>query len=177
MSHYSKRSFLHNQLQEIENLQSLAGDHPVMAPSLEARRRSVEQELKSLPAIVKEPRTVLFFSGNPVVGSQGIDASFASDVINPFLEMVKTEYSMARHGAVGSRGPRRGEAEAKLLLSGLPRGSFGLELSRPPTDELLTSFKGLILLNLLIKRLRSSRRITLTTLAPFTQRSRLFRVS
>jgi hypothetical protein len=137
MSHQSNRSFLHNQLQDIQNLQQLAGDHPVMGPSLQARRHEVEDALKALPAVVKEPRVVLFFSGRPVAGAQGIDASFATGVINQFLEMVKTEYSVLRHGTVGSRGPRRGEAEAKLLLSGLPRGSFGLELSRPPTDELL----------------------------------------
>jgi hypothetical protein len=137
MSHQSNRSFLHNQLLDIQNLQDLAGEHPVMGPSLRARRLEVQNALESLPAVVKEPRVVLFFSGKPVAGSIGIDANFATGILNPFLEMVKTEFSSVRHGTVGSRGPRRGEAEAKLLLSGLPRGSFGIELSRPPTDELL----------------------------------------
>ncbi|MDA0841996.1 MAG: hypothetical protein O2857_29900, partial [Planctomycetota bacterium] len=46
-------------------------------------------------------------------------------------------YVATKHGEVGARGRRRDESEAKLLLTGLPRGSFGLELSQPfPSDRL-----------------------------------------
>lgn len=38
-------------------------------------------------------------------------------------------YADKWHGSVGRRGPRMGEEQSRLLLTGLPRGSFGLELS------------------------------------------------
>jgi hypothetical protein len=53
--------------------------------------------------------------------------------------MVKTQYAAVKHGRVGSRGVRRGESEARLLLTGLPRGSFGLELSQPDSEDFLAA--------------------------------------
>jgi len=46
------------------------------------------------------------------------------------------DYADRWHGVVGSRGRRPGEAQSRLLLTGLPRGSFGLELTRADNDEL-----------------------------------------
>jgi hypothetical protein len=53
--------------------------------------------------------------------------------------MVKSQYSAVKHGGVGSRGVRRGESEARLLLTGTPRGSFGLELSQPDAEDFLAA--------------------------------------
>lgn len=66
----------------------------------------------------------------------GIDASFAGRVLEPFQSMVMADYADRWHGVVGSRGRRHGEAQSRLLLTGLPRGSFGLELARADNDEL-----------------------------------------
>ena len=66
----------------------------------------------------------------------GIDASFAGRVLEPFQSMVMADYADRWHGVVGSRGKRAGEGESRLLLTGLPRGSFGLELTRADNDEL-----------------------------------------
>jgi hypothetical protein len=136
MSTLTQRSFLQGQILEMDRLLKLAGNHPLMAPSLRQRKQELEQELRTLPQAGKQPRTVLFFTGQPVVGSRGIDAEFAARVLEPFLEMVKTQYVATKHGNVGARGPRRDEGEAKLLLTGLPRGSFGLELSQPEPHDL-----------------------------------------
>jgi hypothetical protein len=50
--------------------------------------------------------------------------------------MVMSEHAHRWHGTVGSRGRRVGEQESRLLLTGLPRGSFGLELTKAQDDEL-----------------------------------------
>ena len=50
--------------------------------------------------------------------------------------MVMADYADRWHGVVGSRGCRTGESESRLLLTGLPRGSFGLELTRADSDGL-----------------------------------------
>ena len=73
------------------------------------------------------------------LGTRGIDAQFASNVIDHFLQMVKSQYSAVKHGDVGARGVRRGESEARLLLTGTPRGSFGLELSQPNPEDFIAA--------------------------------------
>lgn len=136
MTNREHRRFLKRQIAESERLKELAGNHPLMAPLLSQRENELREQLAKTRPGGREPRTVLFFTGAPVFGSRGIDAQFASTVLVPFLEMVKSEYSAEKHGAVGERGPRKGEDEARLLLTGLPRGSFGLELSQPESEDL-----------------------------------------
>ena len=139
MSLREKREFLQSQIIETERLLELAGQHPLMSPALKQRRADFETALKALPPPARQPRTVLFFAGGPVLGTRGIDAQFAANVLDPFLQMVKSQYAASKHGAVGARGVRRGESEARLLLTGLPRGSFGLELSQPDSEDFLAA--------------------------------------
>lgn len=136
MTNREHRRFLKRQIAESERLGTLAQSHPLMGPLLKQREAEYREELAKLPPGGREPRTVLFFTGTPVHGSQGIDAQFASTVLLPFLEMVKSEYSAEKHGRVGERGPRKDEDEARLLLTGLPRGSFGLELAQTESEDL-----------------------------------------
>lgn len=135
----SPKSFLRTQVLEMDRLAELSADDPLMSFALQKRRESLEAAMLAAPAQPAKPRTVLFFAGAPVLGSRGIDAKFAADVLGPFQEMVKTQYSAQKHGRVGSRGPRKDEGEARLLLTGLPRGSFGLELSQPQAEDFISA--------------------------------------
>lgn len=137
MSIRSQREFLKAQIVETDRLLESVRDHPLMPIGLRQRKEGLEEKLKSLPASSREPRTVLFFTGEPVIGSFGIDAHFAGRVLAPFQSMVMSDYAHRWHGTLGRRGRRSGEHASRLLLSGLPRGSFGLELSRADTDEFL----------------------------------------
>jgi hypothetical protein len=140
MSLRERREFIQAQILETDRLIQLTGDHPLMAPALAQRKAEFENELKELPPPSKQPpRTVLFFAGGPVLGTRGIDAQFASSIINHFVQMVKSQYAAVKHGGVGTRGIRRGEAEAGLMLTGTPRGSFGLELSQPACEDWVAS--------------------------------------
>jgi hypothetical protein len=136
MTTRAQREFLKVQLVETQHLLESVGDHPVMSVAFAEREKELREQIAALPFGDKEARTVLFFSGEPVKGSLGIDAIFAGRVLEPFQNMVMADYADRWHGIVGSRGPRAGEAQSRLLLSGLPRGSFGLELTRAESDEL-----------------------------------------
>ncbi len=136
MTTRSQREFLKVQLLETRRLKELAGDHPLMSVAFAEKEEELTGKLAALPLGTKEARTVLFFSGEPVRGSLGIDASFAGRVLEPFQSMVMADYADRWHGTVGSRGRRHGEAESRLLLTGLPRGSVGLELTRAENDDL-----------------------------------------
>jgi hypothetical protein len=136
MTTRAQREFLRVQLLDTQRLRREAGDHPLMSVALAERERELLDKIAALPLGNKEARTVLFFSGEPVQGSVGIDASFAGRVLEPFQSMVMADYADRWHGVVGSRGRRSGEADSRLLLTALPRGSFGLELTRADNDEL-----------------------------------------
>jgi hypothetical protein len=136
MSIRSQREFLKVQLLETKRLLELVGDHPVMSVAYAEREAELEEQIAALPLGSREARTVLLFSGEPVQGSQGIDASFAGRVLEPFQSTVMADYADRWHGTVGSRGRRIGEGESRLLLTALPRGSFGLELAKADDDEL-----------------------------------------
>ena len=109
------RQFLQRELVEMDHLIALSAGDPVMALALKNRRASLESEIQHAPPNPPKPRTMLFFAGPPVLGSQGIDAEFAASALGPFLKMVKTQYSAQKHGKVGTRSPRKDESEAKLL--------------------------------------------------------------
>lgn len=136
MTTRSQREFLKVQLLETQRLREMAGVHPVMSVAFAEREQEIREKLQALPLGNKEARTILFFSGEPVQGSMGIDAAFAGRVLEPFQSMVMADYADRWHGVVGSRGRRPGETQSRLLLTGLPRGSFGLELTRAENDEL-----------------------------------------
>lgn len=136
MTTRSQREFLKVQILETQRLRALVGEHPLMSIGYVERIKDLEEQIAALPVGHKEARAVLLFSGEPVQGSFGIDASFAGRVLDPFQSMVMTDYADRWHGVVGSRGRRPGEANSRLLLTALPRGSFGLELARAESDEL-----------------------------------------
>ncbi len=132
----SQRDALKVQLIDTRRMKEMAAGHPLMAPAFEEREKELQAQIDALPLGEKEARAILFFSGEPVQGSMGIDVTFASGVLDPFQSMVMADYADRWHGVVGTRGPRVGEANSRLLLTALPRGSFGLELTRAESDEL-----------------------------------------
>lgn len=136
MTSRSLREKLKAQLADTRRMRELAGDHPLMGGAFAERERELEARIEAIPLGAKEARTVLFFSGEPVQGSEGIDASFAGRVLEPFQSMVMADYAERYHGVVGTRGRRAGEADSRLLLTALPRGSFGLELTKAENDEI-----------------------------------------
>lgn len=136
MTTRSQRDALKVQLIDTRRMKEMAAGHPLMAPAFEEREKDLQAQIDALPLGDKEARAILFFSGEPVQGSMGIDASFASGVLDPFQSMVMADYADRWHGVVGTRGPRVGQANSRLLLTALPRGSFGLELTKADSDEL-----------------------------------------
>ncbi len=135
MTTRSDREFLKVQLLEIQRLKNLTAGHPLMSQALSVREQGLNEQVRALPLGKKESRAVLFFSGEPVTGSIGIDAAFAGRVIEPFQKMVAADFAYRWHHHSRARGRVLGESNSRLMLTGLPRGSFGLELSAVPSDD------------------------------------------
>src|SRR5579862_9920229 len=74
MTKRENRRFLQRQIVELERLKPFTTGHPLMEPLRTQREEAFRAELAQNPAGGSEARTVLFFTGKPVHGSQGIDA-------------------------------------------------------------------------------------------------------
>lgn len=139
MSLYRKIQSIKAQIVDTERLLEMVLDHPLMSEGLAERLSSLKQELENLPKESFEPRIKLLFSGNAVVGSQGIKSTFVSKTLTPFQEMVKTQVALVRFGKVGKRGQAKKGANTELYLTALPVGSFGVELSQLESNDLFDS--------------------------------------
>ncbi len=136
MSLYRKIQSIKAQIVDTERLLEMVYDHPLMSEGLKERLNELNQELESLPKDSFEPKIQLLFSGNAVIGSQGIKSTFVNKTITPFQEMIKTQFALVRFGSVGKRGQAKKGTNTDLYLTALPIGSFGVELSQLASTDL-----------------------------------------
>ncbi|MBP6863768.1 MAG: hypothetical protein KBC32_00710 [Candidatus Didemnitutus sp.] len=122
-----------------------AADEEFEKPLLLSKITAKENELQQLERepTITAPETELLFGGRAVDGSLGIDAKFASAVLESFQDMVSNHYSGRLFPGMSREGRRPGEQESRLFLSALPRGSFGLKLTQPqPADFVVAQHVG-----------------------------------
>jgi len=129
------REYIAVQLLETQRLLEMIGAHPIMSASLKHKEKHLLEQLEKIPSDAKDTKVVLRFTGNPVKGSRGIDASFIGKAVIPFQNMVTAEFAHRADGKVGKRGQLSRQEESRLFLTALPRGSFGIELSKLETRD------------------------------------------
>jgi len=118
-------------LATVEALLAAVPDADVLVRrSLKARRDILAQELASLAAQAhSSAHAALYFGGAPVVGSHGIDATFASKALANYEDFVTKVWGQRQHGILPASGPVRDRHEPRLHITGIVRGSFGFELA------------------------------------------------
>jgi hypothetical protein len=131
---------------ELRQLLKKAEKDPVLAPQLRERLEEVERELETSnhepgtllpPEPVELTRAAIFLRGGGVEDSLGIRATLAGEALIQYEKMfveqaLHDEREAARRA--GRQRRRRGTAAPALLLTGTPRGSFGLEFVAQPTE-------------------------------------------
>jgi hypothetical protein len=106
---------------------------------LEERLEEVTAELAAI-ALARTPQmaeTDLTFNGEPVVGTEGIDAAFASDVLSSYQDIVARVFA-ARESVLLGMGPIPEEHRSHLHVTGVIHGSFGFalrEIATQPTAQ------------------------------------------
>lgn len=122
------KSQIKSQIIELQNLLSFADNDPFMFKSLSKKIDTLKQKLENLNEDVQDAKVSLLFSGDAVLGSQGIKIDFLSKILKPFQELVKVETAKLKYGVIGKRGKNKDVDDAELYLTALPTGSFGVEL-------------------------------------------------
>lgn len=136
MTSRRQREQLTTQILETERMVDRVKDHPVMSFSLKQRLDKLKQLITEIPLDNIEPSVALFFSGGPVLGSLGIDTEFLGKALLPFQKMVRADLAQRSHKTMGARGQVKNANDAKLYLTALPRGSFGVELKKLENNNL-----------------------------------------
>lgn len=117
---------------------------PVGELQYEHRQNILENEIEELEEAVSTSTSVaLFFGGRPVLGSKGIAAGFAGNILEKFQDLVTRKFAKEGLGQLGERGPIPQKNNTQLMVTELARGSFGFILDEmsDQTELLDTSLK------------------------------------
>lgn len=111
-------------------LKDLPEDDILGKMSLESRLKDVEYQIKQIadtPEMLAE--TVLYFGGDSVNGSYGINIDLASDALKRYQSYVSVVHAArTQKGEISEAGPIPGADSSIMQLVATPRGSFGFVL-------------------------------------------------
>ena len=133
------REQLQAELAGLTALLESAPEDPLATPLMRSRVEEIEETLRELHAAPSRAEAEIFFVDGPAIGSEGIEITFASDVLESYQNMVTNHYTAKVYGSPRRSGRRRKEDETRLYLTALPRGSFGFQLSQPYSTGLLAA--------------------------------------
>ncbi len=111
------------------------------------RQQALQTQLNSLQAQTENYASLgLFFGGEPVQGSRGIDADFAGSALHQLQKMISTRYTGLESGPLSQRGKLPQSTHTNMVLTQLVRGSIGfvLEEANDNTEILATPLKTVV---------------------------------
>lgn len=103
---------------------------------LSRKRDAVLAEIRDLSSKSDSVgRVALFFGGGPVIGSKGVEADFAGEVMTAFQDLINKTLAKEEYGQPGSRGPVSGRASSQMIITDVARGSFGFVLEEAAAED------------------------------------------
>lgn len=115
----------------VEQLLNEAIEYDDIIGELQYREKlqQIETEINDLKNNISTNASVaLFFGGEPVVGSKGILASFAGNILENFQELVNKSFAAKENGRLGERGKVPLKSNSDLMVTQIAKGSFGFVL-------------------------------------------------
>ena len=124
------RDHLAAELSDLNSLlESLPENDLLGRVGLEARRDEVRRRYEGLADYVeRKAKIALYFGGDPVVGSAGIEVGFGTHVVGTFQDLISKVWGTADGAQLMPMGPVRDREEAQLHITNLVHGSFGFLL-------------------------------------------------
>ena len=109
-------------------LAALPADDLIGRMSLSSRLQSLEKELEALEGGSENlAKIAVYFGGEPVVGSSGVEAAFGSESLGNLQELL-TKVWASNSGQLAAMGPIADRAKSNLHITSLLHGSFGFLL-------------------------------------------------
>jgi hypothetical protein len=118
---------------EVATLDSLLASLPandyLARIGLESRRNEINQKLETLAHVEqRRARIALYFGGEPVVGSMGVQAGFGTKAVGNFQDLVSKVWGTTGGAQLSAMGPIPAGAASQLHITSLVHGSFGFLL-------------------------------------------------
>lgn len=140
MTPFRQRETLETELAGLKALLHAVPEDNFSTPSMKAHIAEIEAAIKTIeerPALA--PEAELLFQDGPTLGTEGIDVTFTSNILSSYQNMLRDHYAAKHYGILRRSGRQRGASQAKLYLTALPRGSFGLQLSQPHVQDFVAA--------------------------------------
>lgn len=110
-------------------LQSLPANDYLGRLGFEARRDALQQQLGALAgAEERRAHIALYFGGDPVVGSVGVQAAFGTNVIGTFQDLLSKVWGALDGATLPQMGPIKDKEASQLHITTIVHGSFGFLL-------------------------------------------------
>ncbi|MGD0894028.1 MAG: hypothetical protein ABR923_21105 [Terracidiphilus sp.] len=94
-----------------------------------ARRKEISDKFASLAKRSDHRASLaLYFGGDPVIGSLGIEAGFSTNALGSFQDLLSKVWGEAETGGLSPAGPVKDKPESQLHITSLVHGSFGFLL-------------------------------------------------
>ncbi len=123
--------FLNSEINELESiLAEIPADRVIDRMSFEARLKNAKQEISGINPGLLPKKARLTFRGNPVLGSHGIAAEFASKASGCFTEAFSAIVAGISDN-LRYMGPIPDKQKNQLIITGTAIGSFGFEYELP----------------------------------------------
>lgn len=109
-------------------IESLPANDILGRKSLESRRARLREQLARIAQHAENrAKVALYFGGDPVVGSMGIQAEFGTTTLSNFQDLITKVWAAADTG-LAPMGPIPDKAASHLHITNLVHGSFGFLL-------------------------------------------------
>ena len=112
---------------------------PIGYMQFASRVTEIEQSIHELAATPQNKASLaMFFAGEPVQGSRGVNADFAGKAIGLFPDLVSKQFASTERGSLAQTGPIPMKSNSDMLLTNIARGSVGLILEEADRNDSLT---------------------------------------
>lgn len=125
------------ELSSVQSILSTLGEEDYFGRlSLESRMQDLQGEIADADKTSSDTRAsaALYFGGQPVMGSTGIESGFGGAAVSKFQDLVAKLLIDERDG-LGQRGPLPAHDDAKLHITDVLRGSFGFLLEEVGLED------------------------------------------
>lgn len=96
---------------------------------LRSRREEIAKKITDLAQEQdRRAKVALYFGGDPVVGSIGIEAGFSTKALGSFQDLLSKVWGEAETGRLSAVGPVKDKPASQLHITSLVQGSFGFLL-------------------------------------------------
>ena len=110
-------------------LASLAGNDFLAHVGIKARRDELAARLQQLADQQdRRAKVALYFGGEPVIGSAGVEVGFGTSVVGCFQDLLSKVWGEAESGSLSATGPVKDKPASQLHITNLVHGSFGFLL-------------------------------------------------